>query len=224
MKRISIRQPIIDAIDETDSSLSRFQNQMLKWAKYLEKEIGSKHGYKIRAQTITVDGATITLPDDCYRVLMLIPGDHEDEANIQYINMTWPNVRSDEEDHEDDDYSWLWRPAETMYVQPYLWEEIADELNLLYEYTDTEMTIVYQQIETDRYGFWIINESHSDAIKKYIKFMVAGKYNWKLFKSDKMLRQGHITFVEQLRHDYNVAVRHARAEDGRETPFQTEQY
>ena len=140
------------------------------------------------------------------------------------MNMIWPNVRSDEDGHEDDVYSWLWRPAETMYVQPYLWEEVADELNMLYEYSGQDMTLIYQYIDTDEIGFWIINESHSDAIKKYIKYMTATKYNWRLFKSDKMLRQGHITYVEQLKHDYNIAVRHARAEDGRETPFQTAQY
>ena len=130
----------------------------------------------------------------------------------------------DEEDHEDDDYSWLWRPAETMYVNPYLWEEIADELNLLYEFSGTDITLIYQYIETDENGFWIINENHADAITKFIKFKSAGKYNWRQFKSDKLLRQGHLAFVRELERDYNIAVRHARAEDGKETPFQTAQY
>jgi len=223
MKRISIRQPIIDAIDETDSSLSRFQNQMLKWAKYLEKEIGSKHGYKVKAKKYTPDGCTITLPDDCYRVLMVLPGDYEDQCNAMYVDQIWAQVRDDEDAHEDDYYSWLWRPAETMFVNPYLWEEIADELNLLYEFSGTDVTLIYQHIETDQNGFWYINESHSDAIMKYIKYKIAGKFNWKQFKSDKLLRVGHVQFVRDLEREYNIAVRHARAEDGRVTPFQQEQ-
>jgi len=224
MKRISIRQPIIDAIDETDPSLSRFQSQMLKWAKYIEKEIGSKQGYKIKAQTYTPEGCTITLPDDCYRVLMILPGDYSDQCNAIYLDLIWAQVRSDDPHYADDDYSWLWRPAETMMVKPYLWEEVADELNLLYDFSGSEITLIYQYIETDENGFWIINESHSDAIKKYVIYMNAKKYTWKQFKSDKLLRASNLQYMEELKRDYNIAIRHARAEDGRVTPFQKEQF
>ena len=222
MKRISIRQPIINAIDETDSSLSRFQNQMLKWAKYIEKEIGSKNAYKYKAKKFTVTGCTIELPDDCFRVEMVLPGDYEDQCNAQYLDIGTVQLQTDT--HDDEDSDWLWRPAEATIVEPYLWEEIADELNLLYEFNGQDMTVVYQVIEVDEAGFWIINESHSDPITKFIKYKLAQKYNWKINKSDKMLRQGHLAFAHGLERDYNIAIRNARAEDGRQTPFETKQY
>ena len=41
MKRVSIRLATINAIEQSDENLSRYPNQMLKWAKYIEQEIGS---------------------------------------------------------------------------------------------------------------------------------------------------------------------------------------
>ena len=52
-----------------------------------------------------------------------------------------------------------------------------------------------------------------------------GKKNlWNNFKSAKMIRAGALEFVRELKRDYNTAVRNSRAEDGAETPFETEQY
>ena len=197
---------------------------MLKWAKYLEREIGSALGYKVTAKKYDVTGSVIELPDDCYRVLMVIPGDYEDELQVRYQDFTWPSVQSDEEDHEDDYYSWLWRPAETTYVNPLLWEVIAEELQLTVDYTDQELTVLYQKIETNQQGVWIINESHSDAIKKYIIYMTAKKFNWKTFKSDKLLRATSIQFVRDLERDYCIAVRHARAVDAETSELEKDQY
>lgn len=224
MKRISILQPIIDAIDETDASLSRFQGQMLKWAKYIEREIGSKLAYKYKAKLFIVTGCTIDLPDDCYRPVMLLPGDYEDECNARYLDVDWLPIRQEERDDETFNMDWLWRPAESTVLNGYLWEEVAEQLNLPYSYDSQEMTLVYQYLEVDERGYWLINETHSEAIKRYIIYKIAKKYNWKIFKSDKLLRQGHLTFVEQLSREYNIAVRHARAEDGRESPYEREQY
>ena len=64
MKRISLRQAIIDAVEETDANLARYPNQSLKWAKYIEREIGSLLGYKIKSKLITLTGYYLDLPDD----------------------------------------------------------------------------------------------------------------------------------------------------------------
>jgi len=224
MKRISIQQAIINAVEESDSSAARYQNQMMKWAKYLEREIGSKLGYKYKAKKFTVNGCIIEQPDDCYRPIMLLPGDYEEQCNAKYLSTGWVKIRSDEEDHEDDYYSWLWRPAEVSYVEDYLWEEIADEIHLLNTYSSADMTLVYQYMETDENYFWMVNESHIDAITKYIIFKFAKKFKWKIFKSDKLLRQGHFNMVNELERDYNVAVRHARAEDARASTFDEARY
>lgn len=227
MKRLSIRQAIINAVEQTDENLSRYPNQMLKWAKYIEKEIGSYLGYKIKAVTTTLTGCYLDLPADCYRVLGVVPGDWEDECNIQYRDITDALIQEDTiagADVYDRDLTKLWIPMETSWIKSLFWEEIGDRLHMIQEYESQEMTLVYFYIETDQKGYWIVNESHINAIAKYIVYMYSKKYYWKIFKSGILLRQGHIATTKDLERDYNIAVRNARAEDGKESPFETEQY
>lgn len=221
MKRVSIRQAMLDAIDQTDPSLGRYPNKLLKWAKYIEREIGSLNGYKFKSVLYTVTGSIITLPDDCYRVKCILRGDCVDIANAHYRDISTLPIVIDE---VSDDLIYAWMPEETTYINPMAWEEIGDTLHLINEYNDTEITLVYQYIETDADGFWMVNESHLDAIMKYLIYNIAKIERWKVFKSEKMLRSGHQIMVKDLERDYNIAVRHARAEDGRETEFERQQY
>lgn len=218
---------MIDAIEQTDEGLGRFPNQMLKWAKYIEKSIGSKNGYKIKSVAMNVTGCILDLPADCYSVIGLIPGDYEDQCNIQYRNISFPVIQEDTilgGDVYGRDLTRLWIPLNTIWVSRALWEETGDQLQLIQEYNDQVLTLVYQYNETDDKGFWIINESHLPAITKYIVYMYAKKYLWKSMKGEKMLRQGQIMTVKELEFDYNRAIRNARAQDGQETPFEQEQY
>ena len=86
MKKLSLIQPILDAIDETDGTVSKHMNQLIKWAKYIEKEIGTKTGYPYKSSLVTITGALIDQPDDCYRVKTLLPGNHTDRLNLAYLN------------------------------------------------------------------------------------------------------------------------------------------
>jgi len=227
MKRIPIRQAIINAVEESDNNLSRYPNQALKWAKYIEREIGSALGYKIKSKMIQLTGCYLDIPGDCYHVMGVFPGDWEDQCNIQYRNITNPLIQTDTRTGQDvygRDLELIWQPAETTWLKEFMWEEIADQLHMIQQFEDQEMTIVYQYIETDDKGYWMVNESHIDAITKYILFKYAGKYRWKYLKGDKLLRQSHLVMVEDLKRDYNQAVRHARAEDGKESPFEQAQY
>lgn len=221
MKRATIRQSILDAIDQTDEQIGRYPNKLLKWAKYIEREIGSLNGYKVKSQLFTVDGSYITLPDDCFKVVALFQGDWTDVENAQYRDVSDLPMKIDE---ITDDLIYAWMPEEAVYINPMAYEEIGDELHLINEYNDTEITLIYQYIETDEDGFWMVNESHLDAITKYLIYRIAYTLRWKVFKSEKMLRSGHIMMVKDLERDYNIAVRHARAEDGRESEFERAQY
>ena len=220
MKRVPIRQAILDAIDQSDEFIGRYPNQLLKWAKYIEKEIGSLNGYPFKAKTFTITGTILDLPDDCYRVIAVIQGNYEDQTNAHYLQLGNLPYQIDE---VSDEISYVWAPENTTYVQSHFWEEIGDQLQLVREFEDQELTLVYQYIETDANGFWIVNESHLDAITKFILFKIAMKYRWKIFKSEKLLRSGHQMMVKDLERDYNIAIRHARAEDGKESEFDRQQ-
>lgn len=226
MKKANIRQAIIDAIDQTDPSLIRFEGQMMKWSRYIEKEIGSKNGYPRAAKLYEVTGSIIDLPDDCLHVLRIVVGDYEDDINAYY--KVWNDLliqtttQTDYLGGESIDYVWV--PANTMYVNAMFWEQIGNQINLISEFTAQEITVIYNHLEKNNEGYYVVNESHLDAITKYIIYMFAKKNLWNTFKSAKMIRTGSLEYTRELKVDYNSAVRNARAEDGKETPFETEQY
>ena len=224
MKRVSIDQAFINAIEETDENLGRYTNQMNKWGKYIEKAVGSRRAHKVKAVSQTINGCTAMLPDDCSLVIGVFTGNHEDECNLQYKNIADVQIREDDmragEDVYDRDLTMYWLPLDAVWLAPMAWEEIGNELHLISTFEDYQVTIVYSQIETDQRGYWIVNESHIPAITAYIKFMYAKKFQWNVFKSDKLLREGHQAMIRGLERDYNIAVRNARAEDGRENELE----
>jgi len=224
MKKISIIQPIIDAIDETDGSANKHMNQMIKWARYIEKEIGTKTGYPYKASFVTLTGAMIDQPDDCYKVHNILLGNYTDRLNLKYLTSSHKIISVDNRyDNINDqlDLEYVWQELNSWPVNKTLWEEVGDKISMADEYFNQQMTIIYQWIETDEKGYWKINDSHSEAIKRYIIYMLAKKYMFKNFKSSKMTRNGDMAFVTDLKGDYNIAIRNARAKDNAESPIDT---
>ena len=214
-------QAVNRAIDETDKSYLKFMIQLTDWAKEIEREIGSFYGYPVKAKTFNVTGCTIDLPDDCYNVLTVLPGDYEDQCNAQYLDIGSVQLN---EDVRDDEITLLWMPLDANIIYPKRWTVQADQLNLIDKYTAQDLTLIYQYIEIDDQGNWEINQTHEKAIVGYLKYKLAGKENWKVFKSDKMMRQGHFEMKRELERDYNIEIRNARALDAVTNPYEQDNY
>lgn len=220
MKKQSIIQPILDAIDETDSSISRHMNQLIKWSKYCEKSIGSLNGYPFKMGFFTVTGSSITLPDDCYRVRALFLGNQTDKVNLRYVDPGSAVISVDNRS-DDTDLEYVWTGLSGQQVDRVLWEEVGDILSLADQFETTEMTVLYQYIQTDEKGYWLVNDSHVEAIKRYLIYMISKKYLFKNFKSSRMTRANDFQLVELYKKEYNIAIRNARADDNKESPLDT---
>jgi hypothetical protein len=220
MKKVSIRQAILDAIDDTDDTIARHMNQLIKWAKYCEKAIGSANGYPIKSSLHTVTDAEIILPDDCYKVIGVIPGNYTDEINLKYYNLETVNVNV-ENISDDEDLEYVWGDLSTTLLPGMLWEEIGNKVNIVDQYEDADVTLVYQYIETDDKGFWLVNESHIDAIMKFLIYKYAKKFAFRQFKSSKLTRNADREFIRELKADYSHGIRNSRALDGEESPMNT---
>ena len=218
MKRLNIMQPILDAIDETEESMSRHMNQLIKWAKYCEKSIGSYRGYKFKTAVITVSGSTVVLPADCYHPVALFLGDLSSIVNLRYLDETSAKIHV-ENISDIDDIEYVWSELSYPNTTKLVWEEIGSILSLVDGYDSQKVTLIYQYIETDIQGYWLINESHSDAVKKYVIYMIAKKYMFKNFKSSKLTRNADIMMVNEYKRDYNIAIRNARALDNEHSPL-----
>lgn len=219
MKKYSIRQAVLDAIDETDDSIARHMNTLLKWAKYCEKAIGSLNGYPVKTGLATVLDHCIVLPQDCYKVLQLIHGDYSDDISIRYADMR-STVVTVEDLADENDLEYVWQDlAYPTSVSKVLWEEIGGELMLADGYEGEAMTLIYCFIQMDPKGYWLVNESHLDAIKKYLIYQISKKYLYKAYRSSKLTRVVDMQVVETYRRDYSVAIRNARALDNAENPI-----
>jgi hypothetical protein len=223
MKKVSIRQAILDAIEETDPEVGRDMPLLLKWAKKCEQSIGSALGYKRIAKTYTVTGGEITLPDDCLTVFQVLFGDYEDTVNAFYRDYEETVTQSDAR-ITDLELDWMWMPQDSYTINPTLWEVYGDTLNLIGEYSEQDITIQYSYLEQDDRGYYLVNESHIEAIKRYIILEAAKKFRWKIFRSGKLLRVSHQEMIRDLKLDYKHAMRNARAQDGSESEFEREQY
>ena len=220
MKKVSIRQAVLDAIDDTEDAIARHMNMLLKWAKYCEKAIGSANGYPVKASLHTVVNSEIDSPDDCYAVLGVIPGDYTDELNLKYCNLDTININV-ENISDDLDLQYVWADLSKKRIPKVLWEEVGNKVNIVEQYENSDVTLVYQFIETDDKGFWLVNETHLDAISKFLKYKYANKFMFRNFKSSKLTRGNDMELIREYKSDYSHAVRNARALDAQEGPMNT---
>ena len=227
MKKVSIQTAFVEAIEQTDEGLARYQNQMMKWAKYIEREIGTQHKLPVKAKAYELTGCALKEPDDCERVIGFILGDYEDECNLQYRNINTPVIYVDrvQDTKADTGYvDYIWMPANTTWFSPVYWEIYGDTINFVNDMTGKTVTMIYNRIDTDKQGNWLVNQSHISAIAMYIAYRYSKKYRWRAFRSQKMLRQGDLAMISSLEREYSQAVRNARALDNQETPYEEEQY
>ena len=219
MKKVTIMQAVLDAIDETNGSISKHMNQLIKWAKYCEKSIGSLQGYPVKVTLFTVNDSSVVLPDDCYRVLYVINGDYTDQANLRYKDLEGITVHI-ENITIDPSVEYVWQNMNAPLISNALWEEVGNILSIIDLTDGSAVTLVYQYIETDMKGYWIVNENHIDAIKKYLIYMISKKFMFKNFMSSKLTRNSDLAMLQDYKRDYNIAIRNARAEDNKETPVE----
>jgi hypothetical protein len=220
MKKVSIRQAILDAIDDSDDQIARHMNTLLKWAKYCEKAIGSANGYPVKSSLHTVLDNHIDTPPECYKVIAMFPGDRTAEFNLQYEKRGGVTVHV-ENISDDTDLEYVWGNMSTTRIVEVLWDEVGDQVNIVDQYNNMKVTLVYQYIPTDDNGYWLVNETHVDAITKYLVYKYAKKFTFKNFKSSKLTRGADIQMVELYKRDYSHAIRNARALDGEENPMNT---
>jgi hypothetical protein len=227
MKKITIRQAILDAIDETDDTIARHMNTLLKWAKYCEKAIGSVNGYPFKSALFTVNQGEITMPDDCYTCCMIVPGDYTSEINLRYIDQKLVMVNVEDfldftpHDLEMHDVEFIWSDLSYKVIPKALWEEIGDKVNLIDQYEGQQVTMVYQYIQTDDKGYWLVNESHMEAIKKHLIYMISKKYLYSSFRAGRMTRNNDMQMVQSYKIDRDQSIRNARALDNQENPINT---
>jgi hypothetical protein len=223
MKKVSVNQAIIDAIELSEPGMGRHMNFLIKKAKYIEKAIGSNLAHPVKALNAHAHGCKVDVPDDCFAIMSILIGSHADECNASFLSHdTVLMVEYDEDIDPPEVFTWI--PAQFPFIRRMLWREEGDYLNLVDQYQDQDITIVFQKIETDPDGMWLVSESHIDAITKFLIHQYAKKYQFKAMMSDKMVRNNYLQQLASYERDYSIAVRSARSDDARDFPYRIEGY
>lgn len=210
MKKVNIQQALNNAIEETVDSNEKYMASMYKWACYIEKQIGSYYGYKLKALAKQITGVYYQLPEDCYRPIAVIPGNYEQQYNARFFGASEGIVTVET---RDDDVELVWTPMNSSKLNEVFWAESGERLVLAEEFSNYILTLIYQYIETDPQGFWLVNESHIKAITDYLIYKLESKLLARKSKSQKMLRSGDVEYVRMLQNEYENSVRDARVQD-----------
>jgi len=212
MEKVKLNQAILEFIENTDDIDARQIMVLEKWAKKCEKAIGSYFGYRPKSFLSVVDKNEIPLPDDCAKLIDVFYGDQTDKLlDIFFRNLEDPLIRESEIGVD----LFLWSSLEAYLVAKILWQVHGNVIIVDSEFDEEQVTLAYLAYDTDEHNNIIINESHIDAIWKYLKHMVAERDTWKIFRSEnKLLRQSHLEYIKHLKFERNMAIRNARAIDG----------
>lgn len=223
MKKVSVKQAIVDAIEMSEPGMGRHMNFLIKRSKYIEKKIGSNLAHPVKALSVHVSGCQVGIPNNCYAIICVLRGNYEERCNAEF--MSHGNTLMVEYDEDiDPPETFTWIPLELPYIRRTLWREYGDSIHMVDEFDDEDVTIIYQEIQTDPDGSWIVSESHIDAITKFLIHQYAKKFQFKAMMSDKMVRNNYLQILAGYERDYSIAVRNARSEDARDFPYRTEGY
>lgn len=208
-KLISIKNPIVDALDDLGLDHDKFIPVFTRWAEVAEKEIGSWAQYEIKRDVIPITNCTACLPSDAVYVQIALLGDHgtdcadlmnrwcntmNTQTNYGTINNTFfvVDVGSSQEG-ESVGYGTL----------PY---SIQDNKLVFNRNMDGQsVTIQYLRFKKDCDGFMEVGENHVNAISWFIK--------WKYYMRAKKMNSLEYGKMNMCKQEWERECAHARAQD-----------
>jgi len=172
-KLISIKNPIVDALDDLGLDHDKYIPVFTRWAELAEKDIGSWAQYEIKRDVIPVTNCTACLPADAVFVQIALLGDHgtdcenlmnrwcntmNSSTNYGTINNTFFVVDVGSQDEN----------GRTWGTLPYAIQnnKLVFDRNL----DGQSITIQYLRFKKDCDGFMEVGENHINAIKWFIIF------------------------------------------------------
>lgn len=208
-KLVSIKNPIVDAMDFLNIDHDKFIPKFTRLAELAEKEIGSWFQYERVRKVLDVTNCTACLPDDAVYVQVVLLGDHGEDCadlmnrwcltlnastNYGTVNNTFYAIDISDQTGEG------WNGGGVQFnIQ-------NNKLIFDRNYDGRKVTIQYLRFKKDCDGFLEVSENHINAIRWYIIFNhLYGK------GSMNSLEYGKMNKAEQ---EWHRECAHARAVDG----------
>lgn len=215
-KLISIKHPIIDAMDMMALDHKNHFPMLMVWATDAERLIGSYYQYVRKWKALDICGCVAHLPEDAVKVEHAIFGDHEDNCgdmfNTIFTNPTMINATGDNTflvvDAGGSNFN---NPV--CGIVPYGYQD--NKLIFDIKPNQDKVTIQYIGYKTDCDGFVEIGENHKDAIVSYIL------YKWLARKRKKSSQE--MNEMRWYANEWDKHCAHARALDSELTETEREE-
>lgn len=176
-KLISIKNPIINALDLAGLDHNKHLPLFMTWAYQAEEEIGSRYQYERQHAVLDICGCAANLPDNCVKIESAIIGNHKENCG-EFFNKVFSTVYSVNNSQNSflivdafglDECNYGYVPFEIQNNKIIFTSNINAE----------HITIQYLGYKVDCEGFMEIGQNHVEAITHHIL------YKWKLRKQNK---------------------------------------
>ncbi len=169
-KFISIKNPIVDALDMVGGDKNKEMPIYINWAVKAEKRIGSPAGLKRgMKKVIPIKGCIAELPDSVVILERALLGDHGCECDDLFISIF--NQGTTEGGSSLDVQGFLivdlaQNSVSVMGIVPYKVQD--NKIHFAKNHDGESVTIQYTGYEEDCDGFIKISENHNEAIQQFI--------------------------------------------------------
>lgn len=212
-KLISIKNPIVDALDDLGLDHDKFIPVFTRWAEVAEKEIGSWAQYERKRAVIEITNCTACLPSDAVYVQVAIMGDHGEDCddlmnrwcstlnsstNYGTVNNTFFVI-----DVSSSDENGILSGSIPFSVQD---NKMVFDRN----FDGQSITVQYLRFKKDCDGFMEVGENHVNAIAWFIK--------WKYYMRSKKMNSLEYGKMNLCKAEWERECAHARAQDAELTP------
>lgn len=210
-KLISIKNPIINAMDLAALDHDKHLPLFMTWAYQAENEIGSYYQYERQWAVLDICGCTAELPDNCVRVEGAIMGSHNENCGSIFSKVFSNPIVQLAQSTTNTFLIVDSASSETTTgcgIIPYGYQN--NKLIFDVEAKNDKVTIEYIGYSIDCDGFMQISENHVDAIAHHILY----KY---------FLRQKDLKMSQWYFREWDRLCAHSRALDSQLTETEREE-
>lgn len=210
---ISIRGPILDAMEMLGIENRKDEPVFTRWAYQAEKEIGSRYQFIKKIAVIDIHGCVANLPQDAAYLDRALLGDYGCDCTDLFYK--WCATVSSQNGASNSVFSSQAGPtflvvdvgseAPTMFQNVIQCEVQNNKIVLMQPHDGQKLTIQYVAYKTDCDGFLEISQNHQLAITAYIC--------WKYYMRKKRSSNEDFYKIKEWKAEWDNQAGNARAQD-----------
>lgn len=216
-KLISIKNPIVDAMDMLGVDHTAFTPLFTRWAILAEKDIGSYFQFKKKRAVLDIVNCHACLPADAVYLQRALLGDFGCDC-ADLFNSVCGNlgaISADQSSLSQGGFLIVDLASSNGTIRSFVGHTVqGNKIIFNQDYDGQKTTIQYLGYETDCDGFMMVGENHVQAIMWNLI--------WKFYFQKKDINNFEISKMREAKLEWNRECSHSRAVDGELTETERE--